>query len=99
VRSGAAGSHSGRGWETFTDEVIRSVNDLPHRVVFVLWGNHARAKRNLISNTLHSVVESAHPSPLSARNGFFGSRPFTRTNALLAEHGLDSIDWDFGRTP
>lgn len=94
VRDGEAGSHAGHGWETFTDRVIESVNALQERVVFVLWGAHARAKRQLVSNMVHSVIESAHPSPLSARNGFFGSRPFTRTNELLREAGRGTIDWD-----
>ena len=94
VRDGEAGSHAGHGWETFTDRVIEEVDALQERVVFVLWGAHARAKRHLVSNMVHSVIESAHPSPLSARNGFFGSRPFTRTNELLREAGRGTIDWD-----
>ena len=93
VRSGAAGSHHGKGWETFTDEVLRAVNDKPERVVFLLWGAPARRKQGLIDATRHVIVQSAHPSPLSAHNGFFGSRPFSRTNAALAEAGLQPIDW------
>ena len=92
VRSGAAASHQGKGWETFTDEVLRTVNAKPHRVVFILWGAHARKKKALIDTTRHTVIESAHPSPLSAHNGFFGSRPFSRTNAALVEAGFD---WRF----
>lgn len=93
VRAGAAASHSGRGWETFTDQVIRVVNDKPERVVFILWGAAARRKRSLIDLSRHAIVESAHPSPLSAHNGFFGSRPFSRTNAALEEAGRAPIDW------
>lgn len=93
VRAGQAASHQGKGWETFTDAVIRAVDQKDHRVVFVLWGSHARKKKALIDTTRHTVIESAHPSPLSARNGFFGSRPFSRTNAALEEAGLSPIDW------
>jgi uracil-DNA glycosylase len=93
VRGGQAGSHAGKGWETFTDEVIKAVNDKDHRVVFILWGSHARKKKALIDTSRHVVIESAHPSPLSARNGFFGSRPFSRANAALEAVGLDPIDW------
>ena len=93
VRGGQAASHAGKGWETFTDEVIAAVNDKDHRVVFILWGSHARKKKALVDGVRHVVIESAHPSPLSARNGFFGSKPFSRTNAALEEVGLDPIDW------
>ena len=93
VREGEAGSHHGRGWETFTDAVISSLNERPERTVFVLWGNNARRKKSLITNPAHSVLESAHPSPLSARNGFFGSRPFTRANDALTAAGIDPVDW------
>lgn len=93
VRSGAAASHHGKGWETFTDEVLRSVNAKPHRVVFILWGAQARKKKALIDLTRHTVIESAHPSPLSAHNGFFGSKPFSRTNAALTDAGLAPINW------
>src|SRR5690606_19947249 len=75
VRGGQAGSHQGKGWEMFTDQVIRTVSAKPDVVVFVLWGAHARKKKALIDRTRHVVIESAHPSPLSAHNGFFGSRP------------------------
>lgn len=92
VRAGQAASHQGRGWETFTDEVIRAVNDKSF-VVFVLWGAYARKKKSLIDTTRHTVIESAHPSPLSAHNGFFGSRPFSRVNAALRDAGLSDIDW------
>lgn len=93
VRAGEAASHQGRGWETFTDEVLRAVNDKPERVVFVLWGSSARKKRRLVDETRHVVLESAHPSPLSAHNGFFGSRPFSRANAALVEAGRAPVDW------
>ena len=95
VRAGAAGSHHGKGWETFTDEVIRVVNDKPF-VVFVLWGAHARKKKLLIDVTRHAVIESAHPSPLSAHNGFFGSKPFSQINTALRAAGLSDIDWTLG---
>lgn len=93
VRGSQAASHQGRGWETFTDEVIRVVDAKPHHVVFILWGGHARKKRTLIDTTRHTVIESPHPSPLSAHQGFVGSRPFSRTNEALAAHGQTPIDW------
>jgi uracil-DNA glycosylase len=93
VRAGQAASHQGRGWETFTDEVIRTVSAKDHPVVFVLWGSYARRKKALIDTFRHTIIESAHPSPLSAHNGFFGSRPFSRANAALVTAGLDPIDW------
>ncbi len=93
VRAGQAASHHGHGWETFTDEVLRIVNAKSQRVVFLLWGSNARKKKSLIDLSRHVVIESAHPSPLSAHNGFFGSRPFSRTNAALVEAGLQPIDW------
>lgn len=93
VRAGEAGSHQGHGWETFTDEVIRTVNAKSHSVVFVLWGAFARKKKALIDTTKHHIVESAHPSPLSAHNGFFGSRPFTKINTALVNSGLTPINW------
>ena len=93
VRANNANSHQGRGWEQFTDEIIRTVNDKPERVVFVLWGAYARKKKSLIDEARHTVIESAHPSPLSAHNGFFGSKPFSRANAALIEAGRDPVDW------
>ncbi len=93
VRAGAAASHQGKGWETFTDEVLRAVNGKPSRVVFILWGASARKKKALIDTSRHVIIESAHPSPLSAHNGFFGSRPFSRTNAALAAADLPAIEW------
>jgi uracil-DNA glycosylase len=93
VRAGQAASHQGKGWETFTDVVFRAVDAKPDRVVFVLWGNAARRKKSLVDLSRHVVIESAHPSPLSAHNGFFGSRPFSRINAALTEAGHTPIDW------
>jgi uracil-DNA glycosylase len=93
VRAGQAASHQGKGWEVFTDEVLRAVNAKTTRVVFILWGSHARKKKSLVDTSRHVVIESAHPSPLSAHNGFFGSRPFSKANAALAEVGLEPIDW------
>jgi uracil-DNA glycosylase len=93
VRANAAASHANRGWETFTDQVIRAVNAKPERVVFLLWGSYARKKKSLIDTTRHVVIESAHPSPLSAHNGFLGSRPFSRANAALIAAARPPIDW------
>ena len=93
VRARQAASHQGKGWERFTDEVIRAVSAKPERVVFILWGASARKKRGLIDTTRHVIIESAHPSPLSAHNGFFGSRPFSRANAALSEAGREPVDW------
>ncbi len=93
VRAHQAGSHQKKGWETFTDQVIRAVNDKPERVVFILWGSSARHKKCLIDLTRHVVIESAHPSPLSAHRGFLGSRPFSQANRALAEGGRAPIAW------
>ena len=91
---GQSASHQGRGWETFTDEVIRTVSAKDHPVVFVLWGAYARRKRALVDTSCHTIIESAHPSPLSAHNGFFGFRkPFSRSNDALRAAGLDPVDW------
>ena len=93
VRAHQAASHHGRGWERFTDQVIRAVDAKPERVVFILWGAAARKKRALVDTSRHVVLESAHPSPLSAHNGFFGSRPFSRANAALEAAGREPVDW------
>jgi uracil-DNA glycosylase len=93
VRAHSPASHKGKGWEKFTDAVIRKVGEKEDRVVFVLWGAHAQKKRPLIEGEQHVTVESAHPSPLSAKNGFFGSRPFSKINAALREAGKPEIDW------
>ena len=93
VRAGAAASHQGRGWERFTDRVIQVVDDECDGVVFILWGAASRRKKQLIDTTRHAVIESAHPSPLSAHNGFFGSQPFSRANEALIGFGRTPIDW------
>jgi len=93
VRARQAASHQRKGWETFTDEVIRVVNDKRERVVFILWGGSARRKRVLVDTSRHVVIESAHPSPLSASGGFFGSRPFSRANEALVVAGREPVDW------
>jgi uracil-DNA glycosylase len=93
VREGSAGSHAKKGWEEITDQIIRTVNDNTERCVFILWGAHAQAKKKLITQGHHAILEAPHPSPLSAYRGFFGSAPFSRTNALLQEAGRTPIDW------
>lgn len=93
VRGGAAGSHQGKGWEEFTDAVIQALSDGREHLVFILWGNYARAKGARIDRSKHLVIESAHPSPFSAANGFFGSKPFSKANAYLEQHGEKPIDW------
>jgi uracil-DNA glycosylase len=93
VRAHQAASHQKKGWETFTDEVIKAVSAKEERVVFVLWGAAAGRKKVLIDTGRHAIVQSPHPSPLSAHRGFFGSRPFSRINELLAEAGREPIDW------
>ncbi len=92
VREGEANSHKGKGWEKFTDAVIRAVSDRSDPAVFVLWGNYAKKKLPLIDAERHAVVQGAHPSPLSAKL-FFGSRPFSRIDTALKEQGHDPIDW------
>ena len=93
VRQGAPASHQGKGWETFTDEVIRRISQKKESIVFVLWGASARRKKSLIDVTKHTCIESVHPSPLSAYRGFFGSKPFSRINQLLRQQGTTEIDW------
>ena len=93
VRAHEAGSHQGRGWERFSDQVIRAVGEKQERVVFVLWGAHARKKAALVDRRRHVILESAHPSPLAAYRGFFGSRPFSAANAALEEAGRSPVDW------
>lgn len=94
VRAHQPHSHRGRGWERFTDAVIRSVNARPRPVVFVLWGRPAQQKARLIDVKRHAIIRSAHPSPLSASRGFFGSRPFSAVNRALAAWGQPEIDWN-----
>lgn len=92
VRAGEANSHKDHGWETFTSKILEAVNTVESRVVFLLWGREAQKQRDRITAPQHSILESAHPSPLSARH-FFGCRCFSKTNQLLAERGLAPIDW------
>lgn len=93
VRAGAANSHKGKGWETFTDAAIRAVNEKADPVVFVLWGAYAQKKIKLIDTDRHVIIQSAHPSPLSASAGFFGSKPFSKVNAALTKLGHPAFDW------
>lgn len=99
VRAGAPNSHAGRGWEQFTDAALAAVNALPHRVVFLLWGACAQKKRKRIDESQHVVLIAAHPSPLSAATGFFGSRPFSKANAALMDAGRDPVDWRLPADP
>jgi uracil-DNA glycosylase len=93
VRAHLPNSHKGKGWETFTDAIITKVNQKTTPVVFVLWGGYAQKKAALIDTARHTIIQSAHPSPLSARSGFFGSRPFSKINAALAQAGKPTIQW------
>ena len=93
VRARTAGSHHGKGWERFTDAVIKVLSEKRENLVFILWGNYAKQKGAHIDRAKHLVLESAHPSPLSANNGFFGSKPFSKTNEYLMEHNKKPIDW------
>ncbi|MFM9271045.1 uracil-DNA glycosylase [Halomonas elongata] len=99
VEQGNAGSHRGRGWETFTDRAIATVNEHAGPTVFLLWGSHARKKKALVDTSRHLVLESPHPSPLSAHRGFFGNWHFSRANAFLAEQGRTPIDWQLPQQP
>ena len=93
VRQGEAHSHRGKGWETFTDQVIRKLSERREPVIFVLWGKPAQTKKGLIDLDRHDVIEAPHPSPLSARRGFFGSRPYSKVNSLLQQRGEKPIDF------
>lgn len=93
VEKDRAGSHQSLGWEFFTDNIIKKLNEKDTPVVFILWGAFARSKKFYITNPKHCIIESPHPSPLSARNGFFGSKPFSKTNEFLSQNGLKPIDW------
>lgn len=93
VREHAAGSHQGKGWERFTDKIISLLNEREKPLAFILWGSPARRKKAMLTNPAHLIVESPHPSPLSAFRGFFGSRPFSRVNAFLESTGQEPIDW------
>ena len=93
VQAGLAGSHQHKGWEEFTDAVIRTLNERREGLVFILWGNYAKAKGGHIDRMRHHVLEAAHPSPFSAYNGFFGCKHFSKTNAYLEEYGAQTIEW------
>lgn len=93
VKAHAAGSHQHKGWEKFTDSVIKALSEKKENLVFILWGNYARSKKNLIDWEKHEIFESTHPSPFSAYNGFFGSKPFSKTNDYLIAHNKKPIDW------
>ena len=93
VRAGVANSHRNIGWEIFTDKVIEILNERDKPVIFILWGANARSKKKYITNKQHYIIESPHPSPLSAHNGFFGSKPFSRANEILKSLGEEPIDW------
>lgn len=93
VEAHKAGSHRGKGWETFTTATISYLNKVRPHLVFILWGRDARNKKSLIDTSRHLVLESAHPSPLSAYGGFFGSRPFSKCNKFLRENGMEEIEW------
>lgn len=99
VEESRAGSHQGKGWERFTDRIIHTVAEEREHVVFILWGAYAQKKVAFVDPKRHLVLKSVHPSPLSAHNGFFGSKPFSKTNAYLQSHGLEPIDWQLPQTP
>lgn len=93
VRKGEAHSHKGKGWEIFTDKVIKLLNEREAPVIFILWGKPAETKRKLIDESKHKIIQSAHPSPLSASRGFFGSKPFSKVNEILRQSDRQEIDW------
>lgn len=93
VRAHTPNSHKNKGWEKVTNHAIEALNDLDHAVVFLLWGRHAQQKKHLINTNKHFIIESSHPSPFSARHSFFGSKPFSKVNALLEADGQTPIDW------
>lgn len=94
VEANKPASHKDLGWEIFTDEVIKKINEKDTPVVFILWGSFARSKKSLITNPIHYIIESPHPSPFSAYNGFFGSKPFSKTNNFLISKGIKPINWE-----
>ncbi len=94
VRKSTPGSHQKQGWEKFTDSVIKAISDEKESVVFILWGKFAEQKTELINESKHFIISSAHPSPFSAHRGFLGSKPFSKTNEYLAEKGFEKIDWE-----
>ena len=93
VRAHEANSHQGKGWEKFTDAVIEAVNREDRPIVFILWGRPAQTKKSMLNNPKHLIIEAPHPSPLSSYRGFFGSKPFSKTNSFLKANGIDTIDW------
>lgn len=93
VRQGQANSHKGKGWEQLTDAIIKKLNDREKPIAFILWGGNARSKSGLITNPKHGIFQCAHPSPLSAFNGFFGCRHFSKVNSFLIQNGMEPIDW------
>jgi len=98
VRDGQPNSHKGLGWETFTDAVMEKLNERLEPMVFILWGSHAQKKGSFLDQNLHHIIQSTHPSPLSAYRGFLGSRPFSDTNRFLEAHGIAGIDWAIENT-
>ena len=94
VENGLPNSHQGRGWEIFTDAVLSRVNDKKEHIVFILWGRKAQVKEKFIDRTKHLIIKSAHPSPLSAHNGFFGSKPFSKANLFLEQNNLGQVNWE-----
>jgi uracil-DNA glycosylase len=99
VRGGTPNSHKGLGWETFTDQIITLLNERETPLVFILWGKHAQEKASFIDTRKHFIIQSPHPSPFSANRGFFGSRPFSRTNEFLRSKGIAEIDWQLPMNP
>lgn len=93
VEAGQAGSHQKKGWEQFTDRIVELLNEEREHIVFILWGSYAQRKGEKIDRKKHFVIETVHPSPLSSHRGFFGSKPFSKTNAYLKKNGLEPIDW------
>ena len=93
VRAHQANSHRGIGWESFTDAAIRVLNEQDRPIVFILWGRPAQMKKSMLTNPKHLILEAPHPSPLSSYRGFFGSKPFSKTNEFLAAHGIETIEW------
>lgn len=98
VEEARAASHQGQGWERFTDAVIRIVNERCEHVVFILWGSYAQRKAAFVDTSRHLVLKSVHPSPLSAHNGFFGSKPFSKANEWLVKQGRDPVNWQLPET-
>lgn len=99
VERAMAASHQGKGWERFTDAIIRAINEQPHPVVFILWGSYAQKKAAFVDRSRHLVIRSPHPSPLSAHNGFFGSKPFSKANDFLVVNGREPIEWALPANP